>query len=252
MLLTQVRVVHHWFFNLHSCQKNATSLRSSAASAKGGVAVLKPVKILALPKRGGSWPLPKFFWWICHSVQGLTWSDNRPLKVLTFPQKMTIHPQLVNISPQQKIFTSKYVPLRALSSIVASRIYALLPSNPPECQDWGVGGSSQSWQCQTPGRTVQKAMYFMCMHSELSFHLSLPIRSTAGLQNLNTILSQCKFSRWTAVAASLKQLPTAVVLGAPGKYGRTKWKKYFISIMFKILVVGFWISLHSCSCSWQN
>ena len=29
-------------------------------------------------------------------------------------------------------------------------IYALLSSNPPECQDWGKGGggSSQSWQCQ--------------------------------------------------------------------------------------------------------
>ena len=23
-----------------------------------------------------------------------------------------------------------------------------LSSNPPECQDWGAGGSSQSWQCQ--------------------------------------------------------------------------------------------------------
>ena len=31
---------------------------------------------------------------------------------------------------------------------VASCIYPLLLSNPPECQDWGVGGLSQSWQCQ--------------------------------------------------------------------------------------------------------
>ena len=37
---------------------------------------------------------------------------------------MTIHPQLVNISPKW-IFTPKYVDLRALSSIVASRIYTL-------------------------------------------------------------------------------------------------------------------------------
>ena len=55
---------------------------------------------------------------------------------------MTIHPQLVNISPKKIIFTPKYVDLRALSSIVASRIYALLSSNPPECQDWGAGGQA--------------------------------------------------------------------------------------------------------------
>ena len=47
------------------------------------------------------------------------------MKVLTFPQKMTIHPHLVNISHQKIILTPKYVDLRTLSSIVASRIYAL-------------------------------------------------------------------------------------------------------------------------------
>ena len=44
--------------------------------------------------------------------------------MLTFPQKMTILPQLVNISSQKVMFTPKYVDLRALSSVVASRIYA--------------------------------------------------------------------------------------------------------------------------------
>ena len=34
--------------------------------------------------------------------------------------------------------------VRALSSIAASRIYALLSSNPPECQDWGKGGGDQA------------------------------------------------------------------------------------------------------------
>ena len=38
---------------------------------------------------------------------------------------MTILPQLVNISPKKVMFTPKYVDLRALSSVVASRIYAL-------------------------------------------------------------------------------------------------------------------------------
>ena len=98
-------------------------------SSKGGVAVQKPVKILALPRRGGGggglWPLPRFFWWICHSAQRLTLSDNGPIKVSMFPQKMTIHPHLVNISPQKVFFTPKYVDLRALLSIVASCIYTL-------------------------------------------------------------------------------------------------------------------------------
>ena len=42
---------------------------------KGGVAVTKAVKILALPRRGGGvWPLPRFFWWICHSAEAnLKW-----------------------------------------------------------------------------------------------------------------------------------------------------------------------------------
>ena len=54
-----------------------------------------------------------------------------PQKVTIYPQlvnisqKITIHPQLVNISPKKITFTLKYVDLRALSSIVASRIYAL-------------------------------------------------------------------------------------------------------------------------------
>ena len=37
---------------------------------------------------------------------------------------MTILPQLVNISPKKVMFPPKYVDLRALSSNVASRIYA--------------------------------------------------------------------------------------------------------------------------------
>ena len=41
--------------------------------------------------------------------------------------------------PKNIIFIPKYVDLRVLSSIVASRIDALLSSNPPECQDWGAG-----------------------------------------------------------------------------------------------------------------
>ena len=40
---------------------------------KGGVAVQKPVKILALPRRGvGGLTPAKIFWWICHSAQRLT------------------------------------------------------------------------------------------------------------------------------------------------------------------------------------
>ena len=38
---------------------------------------------------------------------------------------MTILPQLVNISPKNVMFTPKYVDLRALSSVVANRIYTL-------------------------------------------------------------------------------------------------------------------------------
>ena len=47
-------------------------------------------------------------------------------KVTTFPQKVTIHLQLVMLSP-------KYVNLRALSSIFMSRISHFLSYNPPVC-----------------------------------------------------------------------------------------------------------------------
>ena len=60
--------------------------------AKGGVTVQKPVKILALPRRGQD-----FVGGLVH--RGLLKVRMDPLKVLTFPPKMTIHPQLFNISP---------------------------------------------------------------------------------------------------------------------------------------------------------
>ena len=61
--------------------------------------------------------------------------------MINFPQKNTIHPQLVNISSPKK-FAPKYVDLRALLSIVARHIYALFSANPLECQDWGAGGQA--------------------------------------------------------------------------------------------------------------
>ena len=38
-------------------------------------------------KEGGLWPLPRFFWWIRHSAQRSTESDNGPPKVIIFPLK---------------------------------------------------------------------------------------------------------------------------------------------------------------------
>ena len=63
---------------------------------------------------------------------------------------MTILPWLVNISTQKVMFTPEYVDLRALLSIVASRIYAFFVvkfTRVPRLGG-GEGGSSQSWQCQ--------------------------------------------------------------------------------------------------------
>ena len=60
--------------------------------------------------------------------------------MLTFPQKMTILPQLVNISPQKVMFTPKYVDLRALSSNVASRINALFVVKSTSVPKLGGGG----------------------------------------------------------------------------------------------------------------
>ena len=44
-------------------------------------------KTLPRMGRGGVWPLPRFFWWIRHSAQRSTESDNGPPKVITFPLK---------------------------------------------------------------------------------------------------------------------------------------------------------------------
>ena len=62
--------------------------------------------------------------------------------MLTFPQKMTILPQLVNISPKKVMFTPKYVDLRALSSVVASRIYALFVVKSTRVPRLGGGGQA--------------------------------------------------------------------------------------------------------------
>ena len=67
---------------------------------------------------------------------------------LPFSSKIDHHQQLVNIYPKSNHSLPKMVIYALFTSNVASRIYALLSSNPPECQDWGKGGSSQSWQCQ--------------------------------------------------------------------------------------------------------
>ena len=63
---------------------------------------------------------------------------------------MTILPRLINIPPKKVMFTPKYVDLRALSSVVANRIYALfvVKSTRVPRLGGGEGGSSQSWQCQ--------------------------------------------------------------------------------------------------------
>ena len=55
---------------------------------------------------------------------------------------MTIHHQLVNISPKKIIFTPKYVDLRALSSVVASRIYALFVVKSTRVPRLGGGGQA--------------------------------------------------------------------------------------------------------------
>ena len=62
--------------------------------------------------------------------------------MLTFPQKMTILPRLVNISPKKVMFTPKYVDLRALSSVVASRIYALFVVKSTRVPRLGGGGQA--------------------------------------------------------------------------------------------------------------
>ena len=53
---------------------------------------------------------------------------------------MTILPQLVNISPKNVMFTPKYVDLGALSSVVASRIYALFVVKSTRVPRLGGGG----------------------------------------------------------------------------------------------------------------
>ena len=60
---------------------------------------------------------------------------------------MTIYPRIVKIFCKM-IFTPKYVDLRVLSSIVASRIYAFFVVKSTRVSRLGGGGSSQSWQCQ--------------------------------------------------------------------------------------------------------
>ena len=58
--------------------------------------------------------------------KGGSWKRGLILNQLTFPQKYcSFRHQLLRVA-----FTH------------------FLSSNPPECQDWGAGGSSQSWQCQ--------------------------------------------------------------------------------------------------------
>ena len=57
---------------------------------------------------------------------------------------MTILPRLVNISPQKVMFTPKYVDLCALSSVVASRIYALFVVKSTRVPRLGGGGGGQA------------------------------------------------------------------------------------------------------------
>ena len=77
------------------------------------------MKILALPKGGGGGLThAKIFWWICRCI----------------PKTLLRHHSTQIIHSQKWSFT------HFLSQNVASRIYALLSSNPPECQDWGKGG----------------------------------------------------------------------------------------------------------------
>ena len=64
-----------------------------------------------------------------------------------FSQKMTIHPHLVNNSPQKIIFTQKYVDLRALSSVVANRMYALFVVKSTRAPRLGGGEGGQANLC---------------------------------------------------------------------------------------------------------
>ena len=66
-----------------------------------------------------------------------------PQKVINFPQKITNYPQLVNNFSQMN-FTPKYVDLRALSSIVPSRIYALFVLKSTSVPKFGGGGGGQA------------------------------------------------------------------------------------------------------------
>ena len=52
---------------------NQATLMGPHSHHKGPIGIIGALKILALPKRGG-WvgPLPRFFWWILHIVQGPT------------------------------------------------------------------------------------------------------------------------------------------------------------------------------------
>ena len=120
--------------------------------AKGGVGALGAVKILALPKKGGGLTYAKIFWWICRCIPKTLLRHHSaqimiiyPPKSEHFSPKIDHHQQLVNIYPKSNHSLPKMVIYALFTS--KCRIYALLSSNPPECQDWGRG-SSQSWQCQ--------------------------------------------------------------------------------------------------------
>ena len=79
---------------------------------------------------------------------------------------MTILPRLVNISPQKVMFTPKYVDLRALSSVVASRIYALFVVKSTRVPRLGGGGQASlgnariftAFVTATPPKEVSQAV----------------------------------------------------------------------------------------------
>ena len=101
----------------------------------------------------------------------------------TFTQKVIIHSQ-------------KWSFTHFLRQNVASRIYALLSSNPPECQDWGKGGGVKPILAM-PGFSL------LLLQQPLPNHLRWNIYAIFELSNL-PLLTCCP--RITDIMMSIKDL----------------------------------------------
>ena len=82
-----------------------------------------------------------------------------PQKVITFPPKVTFHPQLINNFSKMNFYPKICWFTHFCCQNVASRIYALFSSNPPECQDWSWEPLTTASLKRSPWKAFKKLRF---------------------------------------------------------------------------------------------